>query len=68
MYIKRKIENEILKYLGRPEIIALVGPRQFNVENATVNKNAVDFMRSHKIYRIFVSSFATSNNAFSFSI
>ena len=28
MYIKRKIEDEILKYIGRPEIIALVGPRQ----------------------------------------
>ncbi|MEK7065249.1 MAG: ATP-binding protein [Patescibacteria group bacterium] len=28
MYIKRKIEGEILKYLERPEIIALVGPRQ----------------------------------------
>lgn len=28
MYVKRKVEDEILKYLGRPEIIALVGPRQ----------------------------------------
>lgn len=28
MYIKRKIEGEILKYIERPEIIALVGPRQ----------------------------------------
>ncbi|MEK9183073.1 MAG: ATP-binding protein [Patescibacteria group bacterium] len=28
MYIKRKIEDEILKYIKRPEIIALVGPRQ----------------------------------------
>ncbi|MBI5230533.1 MAG: ATP-binding protein [Candidatus Magasanikbacteria bacterium] len=28
MYIKRKIEDEILKYLKRPEIIALIGPRQ----------------------------------------
>ncbi len=28
MYIKRKIEYDILKYLHRPEIIALVGPRQ----------------------------------------
>ncbi|MDO9399205.1 MAG: ATP-binding protein [bacterium] len=28
MYIKRKIEYDILKYLHRPEIIALIGPRQ----------------------------------------
>lgn len=28
MYIKRKIEDDILKYLKMPEIIALVGPRQ----------------------------------------
>ncbi|HBV58296.1 MAG TPA: hypothetical protein DEB73_03495 [Candidatus Magasanikbacteria bacterium] len=28
MYIKRKIEDEILKYIERPEIIALIGPRQ----------------------------------------
>lgn len=28
MYIKRKIEDEIIKYLKRPEIIALIGPRQ----------------------------------------
>ncbi len=28
MYIKRKIEDKILRYLDRPEIIALVGPRQ----------------------------------------
>lgn len=28
MYIKRKIEDEILKYIKRPEIIALIGPRQ----------------------------------------
>jgi len=28
MYIKRKIEGTILKYLDSPEIIAIVGPRQ----------------------------------------
>lgn len=28
MYIKRKIEDDILKYLQRPEILAIVGPRQ----------------------------------------
>lgn len=28
MYIKRKIEDDILKYLKRPEILAIVGPRQ----------------------------------------
>lgn len=28
MYIKRKIEDEINRYLKRPEIIAIVGPRQ----------------------------------------
>ena len=28
MYIKRKIEGDILRYLKRPEIIAIVGPRQ----------------------------------------
>ncbi len=28
MYIKRKIEDEISRYLKRPEIIAIVGPRQ----------------------------------------
>ncbi len=28
MYIKRKIESTILKYLESPEIIAIVGPRQ----------------------------------------
>src|SRR3990172_8634687 len=28
MYIKRKIEDEILRYLERPEIIAVIGPRQ----------------------------------------
>ena len=28
MYIKRKIEDEILRYLPRPEILAIVGPRQ----------------------------------------
>lgn len=28
MYIKRKIEHEILTYIERPEIIALIGPRQ----------------------------------------
>ena len=28
MYIKRKIEAEIIGYLKRPEIIALIGPRQ----------------------------------------
>ncbi len=28
MYIKRKIESKILRYLDRPEIIALIGPRQ----------------------------------------
>lgn len=28
MYIKRKIEDDILRYLDRPEILAIVGPRQ----------------------------------------
>lgn len=28
MYIKRKLEDKILKYLDSPEIIAVVGPRQ----------------------------------------
>jgi len=28
MYIKRKLEGKILKYLNSPEIIAVVGPRQ----------------------------------------
>lgn len=28
MYIKRKLEGEILKYLAAPEILAIVGPRQ----------------------------------------
>ena len=28
MYIKRKIEGKILKYIDSPEIIAIVGPRQ----------------------------------------
>ncbi|MFA6172027.1 MAG: ATP-binding protein [Patescibacteria group bacterium] len=28
MYIKRKIESKILKYLNSPEIIAILGPRQ----------------------------------------
>jgi len=28
MYIKRKLERKILKYLDTPEIIAIVGPRQ----------------------------------------
>jgi uncharacterized protein len=28
MYIKRKIEDDILMYLGRPEVLAVVGPRQ----------------------------------------
>jgi len=28
MYIKRKLEDTILKYLDSPEIIAIVGPRQ----------------------------------------
>jgi len=28
MYIKRKLEDKILKYLNSPEIIAVVGPRQ----------------------------------------
>ncbi|MCK5061669.1 ATP-binding protein [Candidatus Parcubacteria bacterium] len=28
MYIKRKIEDDILRYLNRKEIIAIVGPRQ----------------------------------------
>ena len=28
MYIKRKLEGKILKYLDSPEIIAVVGPRQ----------------------------------------
>ena len=28
MYIKRKIEDQILKYLHTPEILAIVGPRQ----------------------------------------
>lgn len=28
MYIKRKLESKILKYLDSPEIIAVVGPRQ----------------------------------------
>lgn len=28
MYIKRKLEDKILKYLDSPEIVAVVGPRQ----------------------------------------
>lgn len=28
MYIKREIEEKIIKYLNKPEIIALIGPRQ----------------------------------------
>ncbi|OGF22259.1 hypothetical protein A2Y83_04250, partial [Candidatus Falkowbacteria bacterium RBG_13_39_14] len=28
MYIKRKIEDDIFRYLQRPEILAIVGPRQ----------------------------------------
>ncbi|MFH1617107.1 MAG: ATP-binding protein [Candidatus Margulisiibacteriota bacterium] len=28
MYVRRKIESTILNYLGKPEIIAIVGPRQ----------------------------------------
>ena len=28
MYVKRKIENDILRYLSRPEVLAIVGPRQ----------------------------------------
>ena len=28
MYVKRKIEDDILRYLERPEVLAVVGPRQ----------------------------------------
>ena len=28
MYIKRNLEDKIIKYLETPEIIAVVGPRQ----------------------------------------
>ena len=28
MYIKRKIEDKVFKYLKSPEIIAIIGPRQ----------------------------------------
>jgi uncharacterized protein len=40
MYIKRKIESTILKYLDSPEIIAVVGPRQCG--KSTMLRNILD--------------------------
>jgi len=59
MYIKRKIEGEILKYLERPEIIALVGPRQCG-KTTTIKKmygdlkNAVFLtFEDHEVLNLF---------------
>ena len=40
MYIKRKLEGKILKYLNSPEIIAVVGPRQCG--KSTMLNNILD--------------------------
>lgn len=59
MYIKRKIEGEILKYLRRPEIIALIGPRQCG-KTTTIKKMYSDLSNAvfltfedHEVLNLF---------------
>jgi len=61
MYIKRKIEDKIFKYLKTPEIIAVIGPRQAG-KSTTINeifshlenKSIVNF-NDKKILNLFVN-------------
>jgi len=50
-YIKRKLENTILRYLNTPEIIAIVGPRQSG--KTTILERVFETLKNEAIFLTF---------------